>query len=90
MNPIRTCPICSGTDDHPRHVFDAAGTTVALHMDCCATSRNCEVCTAQLDGVGGVKGNPKGDALRKHLRSTGPAADQAGWTALVDETVKGN
>ncbi|GIM88895.1 hypothetical protein [Paractinoplanes toevensis] len=83
MNPIRTCPICTGTDDHPRHVIDVADTTIAVHMDCCATARNCDVCKAQLAGVGGVKGNPKGDRLREHLLTTGPGADQPGWTAPV-------
>ncbi len=85
-NPVRVCPICRGEDDHPRHVFDLTGptgeqVTNAVHMDCCATAFNCEVCRAQLDGVGGVDGNPKGEALREHLLTTGPGADQPGWTA---------
>lgn len=86
MNPIRTCPICSGVDDHPRHVQDIGGNETHPHMDCCAVFRNCEVCKAQLEGVGGVKGNPKGDALRKHLITTGPGANQPGWTRPVTET----
>jgi hypothetical protein len=88
MNPTRTCPICTGVDDHPRHVITLPdGTEMALHMDCCASARNCEVCTAQLAGVGGVEGNPKGEKLRAHLKTTGPAPDQAGWTAPITEEV---
>lgn len=87
MNPVRTCPICSGTDDHPRHVYDVGDLTLAPHMDCHATASGCEVCLAQLDGVGGVEGNPKGEALRAHLATTGPAADQPGWTAPATEEV---
>ncbi|GAB7053122.1 hypothetical protein JCM9534A_82480 [Catenuloplanes indicus JCM 9534] len=84
-NPVRTCPICMTSDDHPRHVIDLGGDTqAAFHMDCCAIARNCEVCLAQLDGVGGVEGNPRGDALREHLLTTGTGPDQAGWTAPAD------
>jgi hypothetical protein len=57
----------------------------ACHMDCCATAFNCEVCTAQLADVGGAEGNPKGQALRDHLITTGPGVDQSGWTAPVGE-----
>lgn len=89
-NPVRVCPVCRGEDDHPRHVFDLTGptgvtVTQAPHMDCCATAFNCDVCKAQLDGVGGVEGNPKGDALREHLLTTGPTADMPGWTAPATE-----
>ncbi|MGX6605657.1 hypothetical protein ACWKSP_26515 [Micromonosporaceae bacterium Da 78-11] len=60
-------------------------------MDCHALlDPPCEVCKAQLEGVGGVKGNPQGDALREHLMTTGTGAGLAGWTAPADETVKGN
>lgn len=91
MHPIRKCPICFGVDDHPRHVHALPdGTDLPLHMDCCAASRNCDVCHAQLEGVGGVEGNPKGDLLREHLVTTGPGADQPGWTAPADpEIVEG-
>lgn len=83
--PVRNCVGCGGTDDHPRHVHALPdGTAFYLHMDCCAISKDCEVCKAQLEGVGGVEGNPKGDALRKHLVTTGPGADQPGWTAPED------
>lgn len=97
VNPVRVCPICSGQDDHPRHVLSLSGMgpdggdlTVAPHMDCHAAMANCEVCQAQLEGVGGVKGNPKGQALRDHLETTGPGADQPGWTAPagLTETVE--
>jgi hypothetical protein len=56
-----------------------------MHMDCCVMARNCKVCEDQLEGVGGIKKNPKGDALRKHLLTTGPGADQPGWTTPSDE-----
>lgn len=89
-NPTRSCPVCGGVDDHPRHVWPLTGPdgvekTITPHMDCCVTAFNCEVCEAQLDGVGGVEGNPKGEALREHLLTTGPAADMPGWTAPVTE-----
>jgi hypothetical protein len=87
-NPIRTCPVCVQTDDHPRHVTDLNGEiTLALHMDCCAIARDCQVCQAQLHAVGGADGNPKGDKLRAHLLRTGPDAEQPGWTTpvLVEE-----
>ena len=88
-NPERTCPICLITDDHPRHGIEVVpGAFVDFHMDCCAAARSCDVCTGQLAGVGGISGNPKGDALREHLLTTGPAADLPGWTAPGD-TVKG-
>lgn len=85
-NPVRRCPVCAGVDDHPRHVFGLTGpdgneVTQAVHMDCCATAFRCAVCTAQLDGVGGVEGNPKGEALRDHLLAPSPTADMPGWTA---------
>lgn len=81
-NPVRPCIGCAQRDDHPRHVLVAPdGTQIPWHMDCHALASDCEVCTAQLEGVGGVDGNPKGDALRAHLITTGPAADQAGWIA---------
>ena len=87
MNPVRTCPFCAKSDDHPRHVYEAGGVDVAAHMDCHALAANCEICLAQLDGVGGVDGNPKGEELRKHLMTTGPSADKAGWTAPSVEEV---
>lgn len=73
VNPVRTCPICTGTDDHPRHVLVLADgvTTVPYHMDCHAMA-GCAVCEHQLAGVGGVAGNPKGGPLRKHLLSLPP------------------
>ena len=86
MNPVRTCNVCSQTDDHPRHVFGLIGPTgvevdQSPHLDCCATAFNCELCLAQLEVVGGVAGNPKGEALREYLVTTGPEADKPGWTA---------
>jgi hypothetical protein len=90
MNPVRNCVGCGASDDHPRHVVSLTdGNTANYHMDCHVLIANCDVCEAQLEGVGGVKGNPKGDDLREHLLTTGPGADQPGWTAPVDETVKG-
>ena len=85
--PVRTCVGCGRADDHPRHVHALPdGTTFGLHMDCCAISKSCEVCLAQLEGVGGVAKNPKGDALRAYLITTGPAADKPGWTAPADDS----
>lgn len=84
-NPVRTCIGCAQTDDHPRHEHATPdGASVSYHMDCCAIARNCPVCKAQLAGVGGIAGNPKGDQLREHLLATGSDADQPGWTAPAD------
>jgi hypothetical protein len=89
-NPVRTCIGCAKSDDHPRHVsMTADGHEVSWHMDCCAIARSCEVCAAQLDGVGGIDKNPKGDKLRQYLVTTGPNADQPGWTAPADKQRKG-
>lgn len=89
-NPVRTCLGCAASDDHPRHVFATPdGAAVSYHMDCCAIARNCEVCKAQLETVGGVEKNPKGDKLRGALLKTGPGAEQAGWTAPADQTQEG-
>jgi hypothetical protein len=85
-NPVRTCIGCAKSDDHPRHLFAAPdGATLGYHMDCCVIARGCEVCQAQLEAVGGVEGNPKGAALRKHLVTTGPGVDQPGWSAPVEQ-----
>lgn len=89
--PVRTCVGCGKSDDHPRHVHALPdGTTFSLHMDCCAISKSCEVCLAQLAVVGGIDGNPKGDQLRTALLTTGPGAEQPGWTAPGAETTEGN
>jgi hypothetical protein len=88
LHPIRDCVGCGQTDDHPRHVHALPdGSTANFHMDCCAIIRRCEVCKAQLDGVGGVEGNPKGQSLRDHLVTTGPGADRPGWTAPADDKI---
>jgi hypothetical protein len=84
-NPVRTCLGCAQTDDHPRHETATANGLVGYHMDCCAIARDCAICKAQLEGVGGVAGNPKGQMLRDHLLTTGPAPDQPGWTAPDQE-----
>ncbi len=84
-NPVRTCIGCTQTDDHPRHVVVAGdGTDVTWHLDCHAIATGCDSCEAQLEGVGGVTGTPKGEALREHLLTTGPGTDQPGWTAPDD------
>ncbi len=80
-NPVRTCIGCTQTDDHPRHVEATVGGDVNWHLDCHTVATGCPSCTAQLPGVGGVQGIPKGDALREHLLTTGPEADKPGWTA---------
>lgn len=68
-NPVRVCPICTQTDDHPRHVVSLPdGTDLAIHMDCCAVGRNCAVCKAQIAEAG----KAKGESLRKHLLSLPP------------------
>jgi hypothetical protein len=85
-NPVRTCIGCAKTDDHPRHAtFTPDGADVSWHMDCHAIAAGCEICKAQLEGVGGIDANPKGDKLREHLMTTGPGAEQAGWTAPTDQ-----
>lgn len=87
-NPVRPCIGCGQADDHPRHVVVVASgeehVEVLWHMDCHDLATGCDVCHAQLEGVGGVDGNPKGDQLRAHLETTGPGADQPGWTAPAD------
>lgn len=84
-NPVRTCIGCVQSDDHPRHVIATSdGASLGYHMDCHVIATGCEVCKAQLEGVGGIEGNPKGDALRAHLLTTGPGAYQSGWTAPAD------
>jgi hypothetical protein len=89
MHPVRVCVACTQSDDHPRHQVGLPdGSSAYFHFDC-HSLLGCEHCTDQLEGVGGVEGNPKGQALRDHLWTTGPAPDQPGWTAPVDETVKG-
>lgn len=85
MNPVRQCLYCLGTDDHPRHSSLVGETWIDPHLDCCAVARNCEHCKAQLEGVGGVEGNPKGEELRAHLMTTSTAADMPGWTAPTGE-----
>lgn len=85
-NPVRTCIGCAQTDDHPRCLWATPdGALVGWHMDCHVIATDCAICKAQLEGVGGIKQNPKGDALRKHLLTTSPEADKPGWTAPVDE-----
>lgn len=81
-NPVRTCIGCAGEDDHPRHVLATPdGATVGWHMDCHAIASKCEVCTAQLNVVGGVAKNPKGEKLRAALLKTSSEAGKPGWTA---------
>ena len=89
MHPIRNCIGCGGKDDHPRHVMAVGDGNVNWHMDCHVLATNCDVCVAQLDDAGGVAGNPKGQKLRDHLVTTGPGADQPGWTAPADDKLKG-
>lgn len=90
MNQVRNCVGCGQTDDHPRDVVALPdGNTALYHLDCHVLVANCAGCKAQLEGVGGVEGNPKGQALRDHLLTTGPAADQPGWTAPADAPVEG-
>lgn len=77
-NPTRTCIGCAATDDHPRHVLALPdGSEVGFHMDCHVIATNCEVCSAQLAGAKGAKG----DKLRAHLLTTGDEAGKPGWTA---------
>lgn len=91
MHPVRNCVGCGTRDDHPRHVVALPdGNDANWHMDCHVLVADCPVCQGQLADVGGVKGNPKGDALREHLLTTGPGADQPGWTDPNHESVKGN
>lgn len=81
MHPIRTCIGCGSRDDHPHHqVVLADGNSAFWHFDCHVLVAECDHCEAQLEGVGGVEGNPKGEELRAHLNTTGPAPDQPGWT----------
>ena len=67
VNPVRPCIGCGQTDDHPRHVLVVGDADVPWHMDCHVITTGCALCQHQLAGVGGVDGNPKGDALRDHL-----------------------
>lgn len=88
-NPVRPCLGCGQYDDDPRHVWALPdGGTAPYHMACCAMARDCEVCAAQLEDVGGVQASPKGDELRQHLVRTGPGAKQTGWTAPSDAQIR--
>lgn len=81
-NPVRTCIGCAQSDDHPRHVLATLdGAAVTWHMDCHSIATGCEICSAQIDGAKGSKG----DDLRKHLVKTGPDAKRPGWTAPTDK-----
>jgi hypothetical protein len=81
-SPVRVCIGCTGQDDHPRHSLATPdGATILWHLDCHAIATGCEICTAQLEVVGGVENNPKGDELRAALLTTGPGPDKPGWTA---------
>ncbi|GAA2346911.1 hypothetical protein [Dactylosporangium salmoneum] len=71
-NPVRNCVGCGQRDDAPRHVMVVGDTYVPWHLDCHVIAAACSVCEHQLAGVGGVDGNPKGDALREHLISLPP------------------
>lgn len=83
-NPVRTCIGCASQDDHPRHVIATGdGAAVTWHFDCHTIASDCESCKAQIAGAKGAKG----DKLRAHLVTTGPGADQPGWTAPADEPV---
>lgn len=81
--PVRPCIGCGQYDSDPRHVtMTLDGAEIPYHMDCCALARKCEICSAQLaDAPDGAKG----DQLREYLITTGPGADQPGWTAPADE-----
>lgn len=90
MNPVRSCIGCGASDDHPRCVVILPdGNAAAWHMDCHILVTGCPICKAQLEGVGGVEGNPKGDDLRAHLELTGSTYDLPGWTAPAGDETKG-
>jgi len=64
---MRPCIGCGKSDDHPRHhilLNDGEHTSVFWHMDCHAAS-GCDVCSDQIAGAKGAKG----DKLRTHLES---------------------
>lgn len=73
VNPVRNCIGCGQRDDHPRHVVVVGEAEVPWHMDCHVITTGCAICEYQLAAVGGVDGNPKGEALRAHLVSLQPA-----------------
>jgi hypothetical protein len=81
--PVRPCLGCGQYDDGPRHLTAMPdGALVPYHMRCCAMSRDCEICDAQLADA------PEGadhDQLREYLMTTGTTADRPGWTAPADE-----
>jgi hypothetical protein len=73
-NPIRTCLACGQTDDHPRHVIGLPdGNSINYHMDCCVVVKNCEHCTASLEG----SNEAKGDDLRAHIIANAPTVGEA-------------
>lgn len=53
------------------------GTDMALHMDCCAAARNCDVCSAQIADAAGATG----ETLRAHLLTTASDPGSPGWTS---------
>lgn len=83
-NPVRGCIGCGRRDNHPRHVVVVGDAEVPWHMDCHVIAAGCAVCEHQLAGVGGIDGNPKGDALREHLLSLPPV--QVEHVANDDDT----
>jgi hypothetical protein len=65
--PIRSCDLCGGEDDHPRHVTALAdGGTLMRHMDCC---REAGCPDGSCDEVTQGAEKLRGDELVQHLTS---------------------
>jgi len=63
--PIRSCDLCGGEDNHPRHVIALAdGGTHTRHMDCCREA-GCPDGTCDEVTKGAEK--LRGDELVQHL-----------------------
>ena len=65
--PIRSCDVCGGEDNHPRHVTALAdGGTLMRHMDCC---REAGCPDGSCDEVTKGAEELRGDELVQHLTS---------------------
>jgi hypothetical protein len=64
MNVARQCIYCGIEDDHPKHEKILPGMlSVWGHMDCCARTTECELCSPIVAGASGKRG----EELREHI-----------------------
>lgn len=56
-NFVRKCIYCAQEDDHPKHETIHPGhISVYAHKDCCAEVTGCELCTPEVAGAKGKRG----------------------------------